>query len=83
MLARFARHAGLMNAMSCKAGVNLGVELIGGRVTPTELRHGTLTCMQCGNVAECEHFLLGDLTFPAEVPDYCLNKDLIDRLKDA
>jgi hypothetical protein len=81
MLATFARHAGLMNAMSCKAGVNLGVELIDGRVTPTELRHGTLTCMQCENVDQCERFLFGDPGFPAEVPDYCLNKDLIDRLK--
>lgn len=83
MFAKFAWHWGLMNAMAQKVGVNLGVELIDGRVTPTEVRHATLTCMQCENVPECERALSTGSTAPGEVPDYCLNKELIDRLKDA
>ena len=79
MLEALARHWGLMNAMARKAGVDLGVEFIDGRLGRSVLRSAVLSCTRCGSVAACEAFI-GDGE-AGGLPDYCRNRSLILALK--
>lgn len=89
MTDKFARHSGLVNAMSRIAGVDLGRRVVEGTLVPTDLTGVVATCACCENVAACESFLCaGDgaeaAAEPAAgggVPDYCLNRPLFSILK--
>lgn len=75
MSEKIARHLKLVNAMSQKAGVDLGRRVVEGTMVPDDLSNVVVTCSRCGKVAECEDFVCGKAE-AAEgdgVPDYCLN----------
>ena len=81
MYARIARHWGLMNAMAGRAGVDLGMEYLDGSIARETLRSAVFRCAECGHVSACEAHLARAGGPHDEVPDYCLNRTLIDRLR--
>jgi len=81
MYARIARHWGLMNAMAGRAGVDLGMEYLDGRIARETLRGAVFRCAECGHVSACEAYLAGAGGPYDAVPGYCLNRVLFDRLR--
>jgi len=79
MIEALARHWGLMNAMSRKAGVDLGHKYFEGALSRRDLRGAVFSCTRCESVPACETFLGGEGE-PVEIPAYCRNKRLIESL---
>jgi hypothetical protein len=76
-----AQHWGLMNAMSNKAGLDLGSEYLDGNLSRSDLRIAVFTCTECSHVTECEAFLDQGGSVMEGIPDYCLIKPMIAALK--
>ena len=80
MFEKIARHADLVEKMSHSAGVDLGLSLCEGRLSPEGLRGAVYACATCDRVESCQHFLAEEADGPRPAPDYCLNKPLFDLL---
>jgi hypothetical protein len=78
-LSRIDRHQRLFSRMADTQGVDLGLEMQKGELSPEEYRGGVLACTGCSNPDGCETELNRGLD---TVPDYCRNVSLIRRLTD-
>lgn len=78
MFNKFETHADLVNAMADKAGVDIGAELLAGRLSAQGLRGAVMLCTHCEKVGACRNHLAE--APQGNVPDYCLNKPIFDRL---
>jgi len=78
---KISRHADLVDKMAESAGVDLGEAVATGALPPSELRSTVRTCTHCRDVAACEAFLAEGGGLARRVPDYCLNKELFERLR--
>lgn len=72
------RHAELVRRMGERAGVDLGEELIAGRLSAEAYRSSVFACSQCGRVGACERLMAEGGKGAA--PDYCANKSIFDHL---
>ncbi len=82
LLKKIDRHNDLLQGMAASQGVDLGEALLDGTVTAAGLRGAVLRCMLCENPDDCEARLAVAVETGAQpqVPDYCRNRDLLDRL---
>ena len=72
-------HAGLVDRMATKLGVDLQQSAIDGDVLIDELTDAVLRCTDCSNPSHCQSFL----SQPVQVdrtPEYCRNQDLLSKL---
>jgi len=72
-------HAGLVDRMATKLGVDLQQATIDGDVLIDELTDAVLRCTDCPNPNHCQSFLTQPV--PADrTPEYCRNRDLLSKL---
>ncbi len=72
-------HAGLVDRMASKLGVDLQEAAIGGDVSIDQLSDAVLNCTDCPNPGHCQRFL-DQPTAVTRTPEYCRNQDLLCRL---
>jgi hypothetical protein len=80
MFARFDRHDRLMGRMADTLGVDLAEEAMHGRLGPEDLRSLLVRCTGCGQASACEGWLDAQSGQASLAPDYCRNKDQLERL---
>ncbi len=80
---RLKSHAALFDNMGQAAGLDLQEEAISGRLDFEEIAEAVLRCTRCAHPDTCQNWLreaLTSLRGPAEIPDYCRNRDLLSYL---
>ena len=83
MFSKLFHHADLMKEMSRRADLDLGAEIEDGRLSADQFRSAVLTCAKCRNTGDCEALLSSPTETSNTVPDYCLNKALLEELQKA
>lgn len=73
------RHAGLVDEMATRLGVDLQEAAIDGALRVDEISEAVLRCTGCPNPGHCESFL-GENQTVTRTPEYCQNQDLLKRL---
>ncbi|WP_420584662.1 DUF6455 family protein [Ruegeria sp.] len=73
------RHAGLVDQMATKLGVDLQEAAIGGDVSMDQLSDAVLRCTGCSNPEHCQG-LLDQHASVSHTPEYCRNQDLLSKL---
>lgn len=76
------KHSDLMGSMAGKVGVNWSELLLEQPELAKQYRNAVLTCTHCKDVGECQGWQATNET-AEETPDYCLNKDLLEKLASA
>ncbi|MCM2560698.1 DUF6455 family protein [Lutimaribacter sp. EGI FJ00015] len=79
MFNKLELHADLVNGMANKADVDLGNEIMSGKLSPSALRGAVLLCTHCTHVGECQGHLRDGAQ--GDVPGFCLNKQMFEALK--
>lgn len=77
----FGRHAGLMDRMATRVGVDLEEAVLRGLITPSELTDAVLACTGCANADHCEGWLEDHPGSAERALDYCRNRALFDELR--
>lgn len=72
-------HAGLVDQMATKLGVDLQQSAIDGDVSLDELSEAVLRCTGCANPAHCEGYLKQSGQVD-KTPEYCRNQELLGKL---
>ncbi|MFY2825734.1 DUF6455 family protein [Ruegeria sp. MALMAid1280] len=72
-------HAGLVDRMASKLGVDLQEAAIGGDVSIDQLSDAVLNCTDCPNPGHCQRFL-DQPAVVARAPEYCRNQGLLNKL---
>ncbi|SLN22064.1 DUF6455 family protein [Ruegeria meonggei] len=72
-------HAGLVDRMATKLGVDLENAAIGGDVSIDEISDAVIRCTDCPNPGHCQAFLDRD-EIAQRTPEYCRNQDLLSKL---
>lgn len=80
LLSRLDRHADLVHRMAERLGIDLVEATQRGEVSEEALRSVVLTCTGCHQTGDCESWLAEHSGGANETPDYCRNKDLLNRL---
>jgi hypothetical protein len=87
MLEKIDHHGALMQRMADIVDADLGAALIGGHLSGEGLRAAVLRCTRCEAADFCESWLdvhegrKADTGATPNAPDFCLNQDLMDRLR--
>ena len=71
------RHSDLIRRMSKRSGVDLGDEVVTGRMSAEAYRSSVFVCAGCASVEACEALLAEGGRGPA--PEFCANKLTLDR----
>jgi len=82
-LDRLDAHADLMHRMAETTGADLGTAVLEGRVGPMELRSLYLSCTRCDAPEACAEWLEGHADGSAAPPDFCRNRQSLDRLRQS
>ena len=80
MLGKIERHSALMNRMSDATGADIVAGMASGDISETHLRRSVVNCMRCRMVGPCEDWLEETGQGPAQEPEFCRNKAMMDRL---
>ena len=80
MFGKIERHSALMNRMSDATGADIVSGMAGGDISETDLRRSVVNCMRCRMVGPCEDWLEKTGQGPAQAPEFCRNKAMMDRL---
>ncbi|MES0824486.1 DUF6455 family protein [Ruegeria sp. SCP11] len=72
-------HAGLVDRMATKLGVDLQQSAIDGDVLFDELTDAVLRCTDCPNPKHCQNFLVQSAQVD-RAPEYCRNQELLGKL---
>ncbi|WP_170383569.1 DUF6455 family protein [Ruegeria atlantica] len=72
-------HAGLVDRMASKLGVDLQQSAIDGDILIDELSDAVLRCTDCPNPNHCQSFL-SQSAQTHQTPEYCRNQDLLGKL---
>ncbi|WP_082029759.1 DUF6455 family protein [Ruegeria sp. ANG-S4] len=79
-LKKLKHHAGLVDLMAQNLGVDLQEAAIAGALEIDDISEAVLRCTKCANPGHCES-LLGQPSPPRNAPEYCRNRDLLNRLR--
>lgn len=82
-LDKIDRHADLMNRMADTVHANMSEALAHDALTAQELRNAVVACMGCEGGDQCPDWLADHATGAEDTPDYCRNRALFHRLKEA
>ena len=80
MLRKIERHSALVNRMGEVTGADFVAGMTTGEISETDLRRTVVNCMRCQMAGPCEDWLDETGDGPAEAPEYCRNKAMMDRL---
>lgn len=78
--ATLKKHAGLMDRMAGKLGLDLEESALRGDLSISEIEDAVLACTGCEKVGRCEHLLASE-GIQESAPDYCRNAELFAGLK--
>ena len=81
MIQKLARHWSLMNAMARRRGVDLGLALNNGEIARNEVGKAVFQCARCAHLRDCKTLLSLEPEGEAKVPEYCINKSMMERLQ--
>lgn len=73
------RHAGLVDKMAGRLGLDLEEEVLRGNLRADELPDLVLSCTSCTNPGDCEHWLHENES-ASQTPSYCRNARLFEQL---
>ena len=74
-------HADLMHRMADTVGADLGDAVLRGDLSGQELRSAVMQCAHCAAGEECPGWLDAHAEGVSEVPGFCENKPMMDRLR--
>ncbi len=85
------RHAALMNRMAEVLGVDLTAAMAEGRLSGEDWRMAVMRCASCDDPQACLRWLAacpapeaqGGAATAEAAPDYCNNREMMARLRDA
>ena len=80
MLAKIERHSALVTRMTEATGADVVAGMTDGTISETDLRRSVVNCMRCRMVGPCEDWLEETGEGPAQAPEFCRNKAMMDRL---
>ena len=80
MVQRLNLHAELMTRMAEAVHADLGEALIQGELSGEELRGAVLRCTTCEATDACAQWVETPVA-DAAVPGFCVNRDLMERLR--
>ena len=80
MLEKVERHSALVNRMGDATGADFVGGITRGDLSELNLQNAVLNCMHCRMTGPCEDWLEETGEGPAEAPEFCRNKALMDRL---
>ncbi|MCB1404983.1 MAG: hypothetical protein KDK01_01665 [Rhodobacteraceae bacterium] len=80
-LAKLDHHFDLMTRMSDTVHADLNGSLALERLSASELRNAVLACTGCEGGKECPDWLDSHADGAEETPDYCRNRNLLQRLR--
>jgi hypothetical protein len=83
ILAKFDRHAELMERMADTVGVDLAQLSMTGRLGPDDYRAAVFRCTGCTQPGACAEWIDGHPDGSSQTPDYCRNKAQLERLARA
>ncbi len=73
------RHAGLVDQMATKLGVDLESAAIEGDISIDQISDAVIRCTDCPNPSHCQSFL--NHPQPTnQMPEYCRNQELLSKL---
>ncbi|WP_170769064.1 DUF6455 family protein [Ruegeria lacuscaerulensis] len=73
-------HAGLVDQMATRVGIDLEDAALRGDVSIDEISEAVLRCTGCANPGHCEA-LLAQVAVSQDTPEYCRNKGLFAQIK--
>ncbi|WP_170374306.1 MULTISPECIES: DUF6455 family protein [Ruegeria] len=73
-------HAGLVDQMATKLGVDLQQSAIEGDVSIDQLSDAVLRCTGCANPNHCQSFLQQPAQ-AGQTPEYCRNQEMLRKLQ--
>ncbi|WP_171239621.1 DUF6455 family protein [Ruegeria sp. HKCCA5491] len=73
------RHAGLVDNMATKIGVDLEAAALGGEISIDQISESVLRCSGCPNPDHCESLMQRSEGLE-KTPEYCRNSDLFAKL---
>lgn len=79
----FDRHAGLMERMADALGADLAELSMSGKLSPGDYRSAVFRCTGCTRPGACAEWVEGHPDGAALAPDYCRNKEQLERLARA
>ncbi len=80
IFARYDRHARLMDGMADTLGADLAEMAMTGNLTPSDYRAAVFRCTGCTQPGACAEWTAAHTEGAARAPDYCRNKDQLERL---
>ena len=80
IFAKFDRHAGLMGRMADTLGVDLAAASLSGKLAPEEYRNAVIRCTGCTQPGACADWIAAHPNGARHAPDYCRNKERLERL---
>lgn len=72
-------HADLFDSMASTLGHDLQEAAIAGKLRIDDISDAVLRCADCSNPGHCQQWL-ADRERALDAPEYCRNRDLLDRL---
>ncbi|GAB4261403.1 MAG: hypothetical protein Kow0013_05910 [Pararhodobacter sp.] len=78
---RIERHATLVNRMADTVHADLAEALQRETLTALDLRNAVMNCVGCEAPDACEHWLEEHPAGASDTPDYCRNRELMQRLR--
>jgi hypothetical protein len=79
MFSKADKHTALMQSMAEKVGVDWNELVAENPEMANSFRHASLTCAQCKKAGECVEWQ-AEHDHEEHAPDYCLNRQLLDKL---
>lgn len=79
--ATLKRHAGLVDRMATRVGIDLEDAALRGEISISEIDDAVLRCTGCTQADTCAHLLDSPAAQDAAAPDYCRNGEVFAALK--
>lgn len=79
--ATLKRHAGLVDRMATRVGIDLEDAALRGEISISEIDDAVLRCTGCTQADTCANLLDSPAGHDAAAPDYCRNGEVFAALK--
>ena len=80
LLDRIDRHSALFQRMADTVHADLGDAMLNGRIDGQGVRAAVFQCMNCDSADECPGWMDAHAESATEAPEYCRNRQLLNRL---
>ncbi|WP_323037305.1 DUF6455 family protein [Pararhodobacter sp.] len=75
------RHGDLMHRMAATVNSDVAEAIQRGRISGSDIRNAVFACVGCEGGAQCPDWLDAHPDGAEDTPDYCRNRDMLNRIK--